>query len=117
MSGSSSNGAYDDKGCRADSRFLRMVPHPGDLDFPAAEERGMPTVQATHQGGVVPVMNRREINRIARERAAEMIFSSLNYGWEPDDLMAEVSEEDFKKIKDQVFWIAVSVRDAGKRQS
>jgi hypothetical protein len=60
-------------------------------------------------------VNQRQIRRIARQRAALMIESALNYGWEPDDLIEEVGPETFEKIKEEVFWIMIEVRDRGKR--
>lgn len=55
-------------------------------------------------------MNHREIRRIANERAALMIDSSINYGWEPDDLIAEIGQDNFNKVKDEVMEIASELR-------
>lgn len=60
-----------------------------------------------HGGGV----NQREIRRIANVRAALMIDSCLNYGWEPDDLIEEIGQENFEKVKEEVFTIAEELRD------
>lgn len=55
-------------------------------------------------------MNQREIRRIANVRAALMIDSSINYGWEPDDLIDEIGQENFEKVKEEVMDIADELR-------
>lgn len=55
-------------------------------------------------------MNQREIRRIANVRASQMIDSCMNYGWEPDDLIAEIGQDNFDKVKDEVMNIADELR-------
>jgi len=55
-------------------------------------------------------VNQREIRRIANVRAALMIDSSINYGWEPDDLIDEIGQENFEKVKEEVMDIADELR-------
>ena len=55
-------------------------------------------------------MNQREIRRIANLRASMMIEGSLNYGWEPDDLIAEIGQDNVDKVKDEVANIADELR-------
>lgn len=47
-------------------------------------------------------MNQREIRRLATLRAALMIDSCLNYGWESADLIEEIGMENPEKVKEQV---------------
>lgn len=61
-------------------------------------------------------MNQRQIRRIANERAALMIDSSLNYGWEPDDLIAEIGQENVDRVAEEIGDIAKELfRRVGKR--
>lgn len=55
-------------------------------------------------------MNQREIRRIATERAALMIDSCLAYGWEPDDLIAEIGQENVDKVAVEIGQIAAKLK-------
>lgn len=50
-------------------------------------------------------MNQREIRRLATLRAALIIDSCLAEGWEPDDLIREIGEDNVKKVEHQIFSI------------